>query len=181
MAWWSGLGPEVIRELHDRYPDRTLDQIGIEAMQRPGYADEFTQTGAEIHADGAELWPGLYPGREFPLLVVPAKNEAAFQDLVAAVMLTDAAPPETDDLVSGLPYLKADYEAAGKLHKAEKMTVDGIQKRRELSTKRAYRIYRQFVAGAVLYDDAGLHPGSGYRWDPRELDNEPPRYKLIRA
>lgn len=61
------------------------------------------------------------------------------------------------------------------------MTVTGVEKR-GLSTKRAYRIYRQFQAGAVVYDtNVGLRPGPGYRWDPAELDNDPPKYKLIRA
>jgi hypothetical protein len=86
-----------------------------------------------------------------------------------------------DDLLGGVPYMKADYEAAGKLHKAGKMTVDGIEKRRELSTKRAYRIYRQFRASAVIFDDVGLRPGPGYRWDPDYLDEDPPQYKLIRG
>jgi hypothetical protein len=181
MPWWSGLGPEVIRDLRARYPGLSLDQIGIEAMQRPGYADEFAQTGAKIHTDGADLWPTGYEEREFPLLVVPRKNEAAFGVLVVTVMLTDAASPEVDDFLGGLPYLKADYEAAGKLYKAGKMTVAGIRERRGLSKTRAHRIHRQFTAGVVVDDDVGLRPGPGYRWDPFELDKDPPEYKLIRA
>jgi hypothetical protein len=89
-------------------------------------------------------------------------------------------PQQADDLVGGLPYLKADYEAAGKLHAARKMTVEGIRTRRGFSQKRAHRIYRQFDKGAVLYDEHGLRPAAGYRWDPAGREMDPPEYKLIR-
>jgi hypothetical protein len=92
-----------------------------------------------------------------------------------------AAGTAEDDLVGGHPYLKADYETAGKLHHRRKMTVDGIEKRRSLSTRRAYRIYRQFREGVVVYDGITVRPGSGFCWDPVELDNDPPQYKLIRC
>jgi hypothetical protein len=88
---------------------------------------------------------------------------------------------EQDDLVGGRPYLKADYEVAGRLHDKGKMTVEGIKTRRDLSTRRAHRLYRQFQQRAVLYDhQVGLRPGPDYRWDPRGLDSDPPTYKLIR-
>jgi hypothetical protein len=179
MPWWSGLGPEAIRDLHARYPGLSLDQIGIEAMQRLGYADEFAQTGAKIHTDGAELnFPFLYESREFPMISVPARNAAAFGNLVVAVMLArDEPAAETDDLVGGEPYSKVDYIEAGKLHAKNKMTIQGIENHTSLKQKRAYRIWRQFKAGAVLYEDGVLRPGPGY---PFELDNDPPRYKLIR-
>lgn len=90
-------------------------------------------------------------------------------------------PSGRDELVGGLPYKKADYEAAGKLHKAGKMTVTAIELRCKLSTKRAHRIHRQYRAEAVVYDDVGLHPGRGYMWDPAGLDQDPPGYKLIQA
>jgi hypothetical protein len=61
--------------------------------------------------------------------------------------------------VGGHAYSKADYETAGKLHAKGKMTVEGIEKRSELSTRRAYRIYKQFQEGAVVYDHIGLRPG----------------------
>jgi hypothetical protein len=61
------------------------------------------------------------------------------------------------------------------------MTVEGIKSRRELSTRRAHRIHKQFRTGAVVYDDAGLHPGPGYRWDPAYREDDPPGYRLIRA
>jgi hypothetical protein len=141
-----------------------------QAMARPGVGDELRDLGVRDVSG--------FPDPEF---LWPERNEARIREVVNEALGPDAAQAKADDLVRGLPYLKADYEAAGKLHKAGKMTVDGIEKRRELSTKRAHRIYRQFVADAVLFDDAGLHPGPGYRWDPIELDNDPPRYKLIRA
>jgi len=95
-------------------------------------------------------------------------------------------PPEKehakeDDLVGGLPYRKADYEAAGKLYRARKMTVEGIETRTSLSTRRAYRIYRQYEAAAVIYGDGGLRPGVGYRWDPAFRDDDAPGYRLIRG
>jgi hypothetical protein len=110
-----------------------------------------------------------------------AEEQRLRVELLRRQLALQDEPEEGDDLLGGLAYMKADYEAAGKLHKAGKMTVDGIKTRRELSTKRAYRIYRQYVANAVLYDDVGLHPGPGYRWDPAGLDHDPPQYKLIPA
>ncbi len=88
-------------------------------------------------------------------------------------------------LLGGLPYPKVEYETAGKLYRAEKlgnsrMTVAGIKKRCGLSTSRAFRVYLQYRAGAVVYDDAGLHTGPDYRWDPARLDHDPQRFKLIR-
>jgi hypothetical protein len=89
-------------------------------------------------------------------------------------------PAEKDELTGGQGFQRTDYLAAGKLHKARKMTVDGIKQRRGLSTRRAHRIYRQLRAGAVISDGEGLQPGLGYRWDPALLDAEPPKYRLLR-
>jgi hypothetical protein len=95
---------------------------------------------------------------------------------------TGQAARGTDDLVGGRPYLKADYVAAGKLHAAGKMTVEGIMRRRDgLSTRRAHRIYKQLKREAVVYDDGVPLPGAGYRWDPDKRDDDPPGYRLIRA
>jgi hypothetical protein len=93
----------------------------------------------------------------------------------------EASTMKPDELVSGEPYARADYEAAGKLYAAQKMTVEGIRKRRDLSTKRAHRLHRQFNKGAVVYDNGSVRPGRGYRWDPGLLDDDPPKYKLIRG
>jgi len=96
--------------------------------------------------------------------------------------LEDGAPVVKDDLVGGWPYSRAHYDAAGKLYASERMTVEGIETRTGLSTKRAYRIYRQFKNKAVVYDErVGPRPASGYRWDPFELGKEPQGYKLIHA
>jgi hypothetical protein len=92
----------------------------------------------------------------------------------------DVAGPDRDDLLGGEPYLRADYEAAGKLYRRGLMTIRAIEKARGLSHKRAFRLYRQFKAGAVVYDDAGLHTGSGYRFNPDLLMLSPAQYKLIR-
>lgn len=94
----------------------------------------------------------------------------------------EPGPPTGDknDLLGGEPYSRVEYMEAGKLHAKNKMTIQGIENHTSLKQKRAYRIYRQFREGAVVYDDAGLRPGPGYRWDPFELDNDPPHYKLIR-
>ena len=108
-------------------------------------------------------------------------------DALRTVMLqADATAAEADDLVGGKPlvggepYFLADYEAAGKLHARRKMTVAGVEKR-GLSKSRAYRIYRQYVAGAVVYDKTtGVRPGPGYQWDQSVRDDDPPNYKLIR-
>jgi hypothetical protein len=189
MAWSDWLTPDETRQLLSRYPG-SLDEIAIAAMEKPRYACEFARLGAwvqtyEEHMKVVEM-PGVVvspePPEEFPRVIVRSAREQAFVTLVVAAMLEDGElAPTKDDLVGGRPYLKADYEAAGKLHASKKMTVEGIERRRELSTRRAWRIYRQFHAGAVVWDGVGLHPGRGYRWDPRELDNDPPRYRLIRA
>jgi hypothetical protein len=92
----------------------------------------------------------------------------------------DVPGGEGDDLVRGEPYLRADYEQAGKLHRRGLMTIGAIKKSRALKHKRAFRIYRQFKVGAVFFDDAGLHTGPGYRFDPDLLEQSPSRYKLIR-
>jgi hypothetical protein len=150
----------------------------IRALARPGLGDELHALGVrDLSTFGG---PDVY---------IPPQRESWVRQLIdqefanerAAMRQPIEAPPATDDLLGGLPYLKADYEAAGRLHVKNKMTIQGIEKKRELRRKRAYRIYRQFKAGAVVYDDVGLRPGSGYRWDPVELDKEPPEYKLIRG
>jgi hypothetical protein len=169
MAPGDGLTPEVIRDLVERFD--SLNAAALAAMERPKFAREFELVGARtvIGRDGQPYFYLTWP-----------EAEAHFWNLVVAA-LSEEPPSERDDLIGGTPYLRADYEAAGKLHAKGKMTVDGIEKRRQLSTRRAYRIYRQFVVGAVLYDDqVGLRPGPGYRWDPAGRENDPPTYKLIR-
>jgi hypothetical protein len=109
----------------------------------------------------------------------PPETEPQIQQVLDEMFGPDESAQTDDPLVGGNSYTKADYTAAGQLHAKDKMTIQGIEKRTTLKRKRAYRIYRQFEAGAVLYDDAGLHPGPGYRWDPFELENDPPGYKLI--
>jgi len=115
---------------------------------------------------------------------VPSWSEAAFRELVVAAALADHGLPnvgaEKDDLVGGGPYSKVEYEAAGKLHRAGKMTVSGIVIRADLRRKRAYRLYRQFDHGAVIFDEAGLRPGPGYQWEPAARETDPPGHRLIR-
>jgi hypothetical protein len=111
---------------------------------------------------------------------IPPEHKAYVRERIASVF-GDERPTEKDDLVGGLPYSRAAYEVAGKLHKAGKMTVRGIENRTGLKRLRAYRLYRQLRDGAVLYDEAGLRPGSGYRWDPAEREKDPPGHKLIRG
>ena len=181
MPWSSGLRPEVIRELKERHPGLTLDEIAIEAAQRSEYADEFDRLDVRPYT-GSEGFRMVFlcSPRRIPKMAVPVENAADFRDLVVVMLAGGSVSAEMDDLIGGNPYLKADYEEAGKLHHKNKMTIQGIEARRELKRKRAYRIYRQFKEGAVLYDEVGLRPGPGYRWDLIELDNDPPRYKLIR-
>jgi hypothetical protein len=182
MPWWDGLSPESIRKLRERYPTLSLEQVAIEAMKRPGYADEFARLDAQVVTyRGDEHWPSLDSPDDEPYVQLRTQNAAAFRDLVVAAMLADGGPAEMDDLLGGLPYKKADYEVAGKLHAAGRMTVKGIATRRNLSQKRAYRIYRQLDKRAVLYDEVGLRPSPGYRWDPVGLEKDPPDYTLIRA
>jgi hypothetical protein len=52
---------------------------------------------------------------------------------------------EGDEVLGGLPYSRAHYDAAGKLYARGKMTVAGIKKRTGLSTKRAHRIPGNFA------------------------------------
>jgi hypothetical protein len=124
--------------------------------------------------------PRLAPQAAYASHSKPEFWERYWELALAALRLSAAdEPDDADELLGGHPYAKADYIAAGKLHKAGKMTVTGIE-RRGLKRKRAYRIYRQFRGGAVLYDETGLRPGPGYGWDQAALDNDPPRFKLIR-
>jgi hypothetical protein len=129
-------------------------------LQRLGVRDLSTFGGADVY--------------------VPPEHVSYVGERIAAEF-GDEPSTEKDDLVGGRPYSRADYEAAGKLHKARKMTVRGIEKRTGLKRLRAYRIYRQLRDEAVLYDDAGLRPGPDYRWDPDERETDPPGYKLIRG
>jgi hypothetical protein len=146
-----------------------LDPVRVlRALARPG-------VGAELHALGVRDL-STFGGAD---VYIPSEHESWVRQLVDEV-LGDDRPTVRDDLVGGRPYRKADYVAAAKLHVAGKMTVTGVEQRAGLSTKRAYRIYRQLRHGAVVYDAVGLRPGPGYRWDPDELDSDPPGYKLIR-
>jgi hypothetical protein len=95
VPWWTGLAPETIRQLHDRYPELTLEQIAIEAMRRPGYADEFARLGAEVvdydpawaDPDGPIIGSFLRSPDDYPEVYVPEDAREAFRDLVVAAML----------------------------------------------------------------------------------------------
>jgi hypothetical protein len=130
----------------------------IQVLARPGLAEESERLGVRVlRAFGGTR------------VHIPDEHEPYIRKRIADELAGEAIV-EKDDLVGGRPYLKADYEAAGKLHVAGKMTVEGVKKRRELSTKRAYRIYRQLRADAVL---GVLRPGHGYRWESSELEKDP--------
>jgi hypothetical protein len=74
--------------------------------------------------------------------------------------------PETrDELIGGRPYEEAHYVAAGNLYNREKLTVAGVQKL-GLSQRRAYKLYRQYKTGAVVYKGGEVVAGSGYEWEP---------------
>lgn len=142
----------------------------IRAMQHPDLAETLERLGVRILPTAG--------GRT--IVHVPPEHEEYVRQRVASDT-GDEQSVTADDFLGGLPYLRDDYETAGKLNAANKMTIKGIQTRRKFSTKRAYRIYRQFRHGAVLYDDAGgLRPGPGYQWDPFAFEHDPPQYLLIR-
>jgi hypothetical protein len=86
---------------------------------------------------------------------------------------------DSDDFLGGEPYTRTHYVTALKLKRAHKMTVGNVEKQCGLPRKRAYRIYRQLKADAVLLDGGDIpRPALGFMWDPVERERD--GYKLIR-
>ncbi len=141
--------------------------------------DEAIRRSLELEAMWQDWWPRTprfweaFWARALPVLGVKPASQ-----MPASGRDTSGSEPGSD-LAGGKPYSKSDYVAAGKLHARNKLTIQGIEKHASLKRTRAYRVYRQFKAGVVLFDDVGLRPGPGYRWDTLELEKDPPRYKLI--
>lgn len=106
MPWWGGLAPETISELLDRYPGRTLEQIGVEIVR--AHPELFAALGVEIEEPDTEEWhaPGLIRipddvGAE-PRLYIPEDNTTACRDLIVALAPKDEAPaPVTADVDRG--------------------------------------------------------------------------------
>jgi hypothetical protein len=164
------LTPDKIRDLigPGRFP--SLQAAALAAIAKPGYGEELRNLGAQVFKSvGGELY-----------VHVPANVEPQFWKLVhAAVGRASEEASVKDDFVGGLPYSRAQYEVAGKLHRAGKLTVRSLEARSGLKRKRAHRLHRQFAAGAVLYEDGVLRPGRSHRWDPAGLEKAPPEYKLL--
>jgi hypothetical protein len=134
----------------------------------------YPRLGDELHALGVRDL-STFGGAD---VYIPPDHGSWVRERIAAEFGLEVTT-RRDELVGGVAYAKDDYLVAGKLHKAGKMTVDGIEQRRGLSTRRAYRIYRQLRDGLVVSDGVGLRPGRGYRWDSDKLDQDPPKYRLL--
>jgi hypothetical protein len=109
MPWWDGLSPETIRMLRECHPTLSLEQVALEAMQRPGYGEELVELGAKVETydEYANPPPGLVqvppsPG-EFPRIRFPRRHAASCRDLVVAAMLGDHELSETAAPTSVLP------------------------------------------------------------------------------
>ena len=142
--WSTGLDPEKIRQLHDRYPELTREQIAIEAMQHPIYKEDFAQLGARVveydpgwnnpdspiigSGTGAfDASPDDYPQVEFP-----ADAIEVFQALVAAAMLGD------EELVGAAEHAneggrpRGSYVETGTFWKVFRMIVEDDASAREI-------------------------------------------------
>lgn len=104
MSWSGWLSSDEIRQLRDRNPGRTLDQIAMDAMQNPWYAREFARLGAWIETwedqqralEVRGLIRPVYKWGVFPRLIVPEHSEQEFARLVVAAMLEPAAKARRD-------------------------------------------------------------------------------------
>ena len=147
------------------------------ALKDPDYGEQLRDVRIVIHNR---------TGRPFLWIEQGGPSEETVWRFVAAWAGDDeqvAGAVVPDGLVAGKPYSRNEYVKAGELHAKKKMTVAAIELYNEMSRKRAHRIHQQFTAGAVIYDEnrKQLLTGPGYRWDPVELANDPPRFRLIRV
>jgi hypothetical protein len=106
------------------------------------------------------------------------KTRLMGQDEPVAPEGPQPTPEERDELIGGRPYAEAQYVAAGNLYNTEKLSVAGVQKL-GLSQRRAYKLYRQYKNGAVVYKGGEVRAGPGYEWDPALLAQK--LYKLMSA
>lgn len=98
-AWWADLPAETLRELRERYPGMSFDQMAIHAVELPGWAEAFDAIGAgvERYREGL-LYASLYSPDDPPELYFPPESARALGKLVEAALLGDDAPGE-----GGLP------------------------------------------------------------------------------
>jgi hypothetical protein len=156
MAWWEGLGWEALQELRNRYPGLSYEQMAMEAMRHPSYADEFERLGAEIQTyeehEKAVQAPGLivvpYPPEDFPRPLVPKRNEQAFASLVAAALLAEETMSKPRPaLPRGLKWF-----AHGKLQEAVRQFDSGKTRNdvaKKVGSKDATRV-RNLIDGGLL-------------------------------
>jgi hypothetical protein len=88
VPWYDGLAAADELALGERYPDRSLEQIGLLALER--YGERLARFEPKVFRSPDELHMGfLHEGREFPFVSVPAPGQPAFRDLVVALTLRD--------------------------------------------------------------------------------------------
>lgn len=86
--WWDGVPPEKLGEIRARYPGRSLEDVGILAVEHPDYAEDFARLGAEV-IDAPEVNPwGIpkYPRKIVRTVHIPPPHRTAIRDLIVAVM-----------------------------------------------------------------------------------------------
>ena len=103
--WWDGLPLETIRAMQIRHPGKSLDEIAVWAIRRPGYDELFASLAQELEdrlGDRYRYWkwiierPRVGPRLHLP----PFEFERAFQKLVVASALE---PAEAVDQSPGAP------------------------------------------------------------------------------
>ena len=157
MPWYEGLLPEHELELRERYPDRSLEQIALLALERHGTL--LARFDPTVFRSPDELHMGfLYEGHEFPFVSVAPLKQAAFRDLVVAVMLRDegsataepnqAAPGEPD--LSGNPLPAVAVLRALRDYAAD-VSIQDVAKG-DLSFRAARRVHTWVASGAAWWD-----------------------------
>jgi hypothetical protein len=94
MPWWAGLSPETIRELRDRHPTLSLEEVAIAAIRSPSYGEEFARLGAEVMSDPEVDHWGRQRAEYEPIEIAwfPPANATACRDLVVVAMLDTDGP-----------------------------------------------------------------------------------------